>query len=67
MTSFMNFDAAAAERGDGLRPELLALLAGATPCFDLTVRSDGMIQSDPDPASKVSASTHLADSQKRVG
>jgi hypothetical protein len=55
MTSFMSFHAAAAERGDGLRRELLALRAGATPCFDLTTRYDGMLQSGPDPASKAFA------------
>jgi hypothetical protein len=60
MTSFMSLHAAAAERGEGLRPELLALLAGATPSFDLTTRSDGMIQSGPDPGSKWSAPPRAA-------
>jgi hypothetical protein len=53
MSSFLSFHAAAAARGDGLRPELLALLkrAAVDPYADLTPRADGMIQSGPDPAS----------------
>src|SRR5260221_6822615 len=51
MTSFLNFHALAAPRGDGLRPELRALFerVAAAPCSELTVRNDGMIQSGPDP------------------
>lgn len=52
MTSFLSLHAAAAARGDGLRPELLALVAGAAPRAELASRSDGMIQSGPDPAAK---------------
>jgi len=47
-----NFDAIAALRGDGLRPELRALLdrAAIEPRSELFVRRDGMLQSGPDPA-----------------
>ncbi|MGY4567688.1 hypothetical protein QA639_07275 [Bradyrhizobium pachyrhizi] len=47
-----NFDAIAALRGDGLRPELRALLdrAATDPRSELFVRSDGMLQSGPDAA-----------------
>jgi hypothetical protein len=53
MTSLLNFHALAAARGDGLRPELRALLerVAAAPCTEFTVRNDGMIQSGPDPKS----------------
>ena len=51
MISFMSFHAMAAARGDGLRPEFLALVGvGTAPCSELTT-SDGMIQSGLDPAS----------------
>ena len=44
--------AAAAARGDGLRPQLLAPLArSAVSPHNTTMRSDGMIQSGPDPVS----------------
>ena len=67
MTSFMSFQATAAARGDGLRPELLARLVGtAAPSFDLTTRSDGMIQSDPDLESEMPAPPRSADLQMRV-
>jgi hypothetical protein len=57
MTSLLSFHAAAAARGDGLRPELLAALAraAASPHSAMTVRSDGMVQSGPDPASDQAA------------
>lgn len=47
-----NFDAIAALRGDGLRPELRALLDRAAIDLrsELSVRSDGMLQSGPDAA-----------------
>jgi len=53
MTSFLNFHAFAATRGDGLRPELRALFerVSAAPRSELTVRNDGMVQSGPDPIS----------------
>ena len=50
---FLSLDAFAAKRGEGLRPELRALferLATAS-VYEAIVRSDGMIQSGPDPAS----------------
>ncbi|MGY4476520.1 hypothetical protein [Bradyrhizobium sp. USDA 3364] len=45
-----NFDAIAALRGEGLHPELRALLdrAAIAPRSELVVRSDGMLQSGPD-------------------
>jgi hypothetical protein len=51
MTSFLNFHAFAAARGEGLRPELRALFerCAAAPRSELTVRNDGMVQSGPDP------------------
>jgi hypothetical protein len=49
MTSFLSLQAAARARGDGLRPELLALVAGIAPHYDPIPRPDGMIQSGPDP------------------
>jgi hypothetical protein len=49
MTSFLSLQAAARARGDGLRPELLALAAGISPLSDSVPRRDGMIQSGPDP------------------
>jgi hypothetical protein len=52
MMSLMSFHAIAAARGDGLRPEFLALVGvGTAPYSKLTTGSDGMIQSGPDPAS----------------
>lgn len=61
MTSFLSLHAAAAARGDGLRPELLALLArvAAAPQAALTPRPDSMIQSGPDPASTTGAEHHV--------
>src|SRR5260370_14055205 len=57
MTSFLNFHALAATRGDGLRPELRALFerVAAAPRSELTVRNDGMIQSGPHPISAQAA------------
>jgi hypothetical protein len=53
MTSFLNFHAFAAARGDGLRPELRALFerCAAAPRSELTERNDGIVQSGPDPIS----------------
>jgi hypothetical protein len=53
MISLLSFHAAAAARGDGLRAELLAALArnAVSSNSGVTTRSDGMIQSGPDPAS----------------
>ncbi len=50
MTSFLSLHAVAAARGDGLRPELLALARGIAPHPAFTPRHDGMLQSGPDPA-----------------
>jgi hypothetical protein len=53
MPPFLSLDAVAAKRGEGLRPELRALFErlATTPSYDANVRSDGMVQSGPDPAS----------------
>jgi hypothetical protein len=59
MTSFLSLQAAARARGDGLRPELLALVTGISPHYDSIPRHDGMIQSGPDP--KLRAADKLAD------
>lgn len=55
MTSRNSFDAFVAGRGDGLHPKLRELFdrAAARPFSELTVRSDGMLQAGPDPASDV--------------
>ena len=52
MPPFLSFDAVAAKRGEGLRPELRALFErlATAPSYDVTVRSDGTVQSGPDPA-----------------
>jgi hypothetical protein len=54
MKTFLNFDAAAAARGEGLRPELRQLFerAAMSPFSELAHRSDGMLQSGPDPDSQ---------------
>ena len=64
MTSFLSFHAVAAARGDGLRPELLALLtrAAVAPQSDVRPRPDGMIQSGPDPASEADGRTSRVNS-----
>ena len=59
MTSFLSLQAAARARGDGLRPELLALVVGIAPHSDLMPRPDGRIQSGPDP--KISAADKPTD------
>jgi hypothetical protein len=53
MMSFLSFHATAAARGDGLRPELLALLVGVPAASqpELTLRHEGMMKSRPDPES----------------
>jgi hypothetical protein len=50
---FLSLDAIAAKRCEGLRPELRALFErlATAPSHDPTVRSDGMVQSGPDPVS----------------
>jgi hypothetical protein len=53
MSSFRKFHSIAALCGDGLRPELQALFErlAVDPNSELFVRSDGMVQSGPDPIS----------------
>jgi hypothetical protein len=53
MTSFLDFHAFAAARGEGLRPELRTLFerVSAAPRSELTDRNDGMVQSGPNPVS----------------
>jgi len=50
MTSFLTFNAFAEARGEGLRPELRALFdrVSIAPRSELTINSDGMLQSGPD-------------------
>lgn len=54
MTAFLNFHAFAAARGDGLHPKLQLLFERAARFTvpDLAIRSDGLLQSGPDPASE---------------
>jgi hypothetical protein len=58
MTSFHQFSAFAASRGEGLHPKLQALLerAAASPFSEVSKRSDGMIQAGPSPDSEVVSS-----------
>jgi hypothetical protein len=55
MTSFHQFSAFAASRGEGLHPKLQALLerAAASPFSEVSRRRDGMIQAGPSPDSEV--------------
>jgi len=55
MTSFHQFSAFAASRGEGLHPKLQALLerAAASPSSEVSIRRDGMIQAGPSPESEV--------------
>jgi hypothetical protein len=50
MTSFQQFDAFAASRGEGLHPKLRALLehAAASPFSDVSICRDGLVQAGPD-------------------
>jgi hypothetical protein len=68
MKPLLIFHAVAAARGDGLRPELLAALArtAALPHSGMTVRSDGMVQSGPDPASNQAADVMPFPRPKRI-
>jgi hypothetical protein len=58
MTSFHQFNAFAASRGEGLHPKLRALLerAAASPFSEVSKRNDGMIQAGPSPDSEVVSS-----------
>jgi hypothetical protein len=55
MTFFHQFSVFAASRGEGLHPNLRALVARATasPFSEVSIRSDGMIQVGPSPDSEV--------------
>jgi hypothetical protein len=53
MTSFLNFHAFAATRGEGLHPKLRLLFErAASPAADVAVGTKGLLQSGPDPASE---------------
>ena len=56
MPLFLKLHAIAASRGDGLRPEFQALFErlAAAPQSQFDVRSDGMVQAGPDPATPAS-------------
>jgi hypothetical protein len=58
MTSFHQFCAFAASRGEGLHPKLRALLeeAASSPFSNVSLRHDGLIQAGPDPESKAVSS-----------
>jgi len=55
MTTFLNFHALAAARGEGLHPELRLLFerVATSPFSDVAIRHDGGLQSGPDPASEI--------------
>ncbi len=55
MTTFLDFHAFAAARGEGLRPELQLLFerAAMSAFSNVVIRQDGMLQSGPDPASEI--------------
>ena len=54
MKTFLNFHAFAAARGEGLHPKLRLLFerAAASPASDVAIRTNGLLQSGPDPASE---------------
>ncbi|MDB5582087.1 MAG: hypothetical protein JWR80_7263 [Bradyrhizobium sp.] len=58
MTSFHQFSAFAASRGEGLHPRLQALLerAASSPFAEVSIRGDGMIQAGPSPGSEIALS-----------
>jgi hypothetical protein len=55
MTTFLNFHAFAAARGEGLHPELRLLFerAATSSVSDVVIRHDGLLQSGPDPAAEI--------------
>jgi hypothetical protein len=57
MTTFLDFHALAAARGDGLHPKLRLFFerAATSGVFDLAFRPDGLLQSGPDPASETAS------------
>ena len=62
MTSFREFNALAASRGDGLHPKLRELLerAAQSPFSQTQVRHDGMLQAGPSPQSEVREASNIA-------
>jgi hypothetical protein len=54
MTTFLNFHALAAARGEGLHPELRLLFERAATSLvsGVVIGHDGLLQSGPDPASE---------------
>jgi hypothetical protein len=58
MCSFHQFSAFAASRGEGLRPELRALIerAAASPFSEVSLRHDGLVQAGPDLESEIASS-----------
>jgi hypothetical protein len=62
MTSFREFNALAASRGDGLRPKLRDLLerAAESPFSETQVRHDGMLQAGPSPQSETWEASKIA-------
>src|ERR1700730_18202904 len=64
MTAFLNFHAFAAARGEGLHPKLRLLFerAATPPASDVAIRTNGLLQSGPDPASETAPG-----SRERVG
>jgi hypothetical protein len=58
MTSFHQFSAFAASRGEGLHPKLQTLLerAAASPFSEVSIRRDGLIQAGPSPDSEIAPS-----------
>jgi hypothetical protein len=59
MTSFNQFNAFVASRGEGLHPKLRDLLerAAASPLSETSIRHDGMLQAGPNPALESVASS----------
>jgi hypothetical protein len=53
MTAFLNFHAFAAARGEGLHPKLRLLFERAAASPASAIRTDGLLQSGPDPASEI--------------
>jgi ribosome biogenesis GTPase A len=54
MTTFLNFNAFATARGEGLHPKLRSVFerAATSPVSDIVIRHDGFLQSGPNPASE---------------
>ena len=58
MTSFRQFNAFAASRGEGLHPKLHALLerVASSPFSEVLLRYDGLVQAGPDLESEIVSS-----------